>query len=73
MEGMGLILTPKLVRHLLGPLSLSGPMTNISWLIATPNSSIGRYNLPLAIHGSLHLPPPTCPRLMHAICELQSL
>ena len=28
---MGLIFTPVLVRHLLGPLGLSGSMTSISW------------------------------------------
>ena len=33
MGGMGLIFTPALVRHLLGPLAigLSGPMINTSW------------------------------------------
>ena len=31
MEGMGLKLTPVLVRHLLGPLSMFGPMTGTSW------------------------------------------
>ena len=31
MGGMGLIFTPVLVRHLLGPLSFSRPMTSTSW------------------------------------------
>ena len=31
MEGMGLILTPVLVRHLLGFLGLSRPMTSTFW------------------------------------------
>ena len=33
--GTGLIVTPVLVRHLLGPLRLSGPMTSISIHIFT--------------------------------------
>ena len=52
MGGMGLIFTPVLARHLLRP-------SRVLWLvvlglIATPNSLIGRYNLPPASH-----PPPT--------------
>ena len=31
MGGMGLILTSALVRRLLGPLGLSGPIANTSW------------------------------------------
>ena len=31
MGGMGLIFMPVLVRCLLGPLGLSGPMTSNSW------------------------------------------
>ena len=31
MEGMGLKLTPVVVRHLLGPLSMFGPMASTSW------------------------------------------
>ena len=37
MGGMGLIFTPVLVRHLLGPTGLSWPMTSSSW---THNYSI---------------------------------
>ena len=48
---MGLIFTPALVRRLLGPSVLSGPMT--IGLIATPNGAIGRVNPPPACH----LPP----------------
>ena len=52
---MGLIFTPVLVRCLVGPLGLAGPMTSTSWThIATPNSPVGRYNPPLACHP-LHL------------------
>ena len=43
MGGLGLIFTPVLVRHLIGPPGLSRPMTT---LIATPNSSIGWCNPP---------------------------
>ena len=32
MAGMGVIFTPLLVRHLLGPLGLSGSMTSTSWI-----------------------------------------
>ena len=31
MGGMGLIFTPVLMRHLLGPPGLSGPITSTSW------------------------------------------
>ena len=31
MEGMGLKLTPVVVRHLLGSLSMLGPMAGTSW------------------------------------------
>ena len=31
MEGMGLKLTPVVVRHLLGRLSMFGPISNTSW------------------------------------------
>ena len=54
MGGMGLIFTPVLVRHLLGPLGLSGPMTSTSRIHTdTLNGPITRYNLPLDSH-SLH-------------------
>ena len=64
MGGMGLIFTPVLVRHLLGSLGLSGPMTSTFW---TPNSPIGRYNLPLATHLP---PPPTLPARPTFICAI---
>ena len=73
MGGMSLIFTPVLVRHLLGPPSLSRPMTSISWTYSysTPNTSIGRYNLPPAAHPPTptthptHHPPPTsCPSML---------
>ena len=38
MEGMGLKFTPVVVRHLLGPLSMFGPMAGTFGLIASPNS-----------------------------------
>ena len=53
MGGMGLIFTPVIVRCLLGPLSLSGPMTSISWTNSYAKNPIRRYNLPPAAH----LPP----------------
>ena len=31
MEGMGLKFTPVIVGHLLGPLSMFGPMASTSW------------------------------------------
>ena len=31
MEDMGLKFTPVIVRHLLGPLSMFGPMAGTSW------------------------------------------
>ena len=31
MDSMGMIFTPVLVRYLLGPLGLPGPITGISW------------------------------------------
>ena len=31
MEGMGLKFIPVVVRHLLGPLSMFGPMAGTSW------------------------------------------
>ena len=54
MGGMGLIFTPVLVRRLLCPLGLSGPMTiALPGLIDTSNSPIGRYNPPLAVRSPL--------------------
>ena len=68
---MGLIFTPALVRCLLGPLSLSGPMTSTSWnhsYIATSYSHTGRYNPPLAAHP-LHPLPPTH-SLIHVVRDI---
>ena len=71
MEGMGLIFIPVLVRLLLGPPGLSRPMISSSWTLATPNSPIGRYNLPLVSHPLLPLPPPPGrPLLIHATCDI---
>ena len=55
MGGMSLKVTPMIVKHLLGPLGLSGPMYGASCThnIATPNSPNRGYNLPLAVY--LHL------------------
>ena len=51
MEGMGLIFTPMLVRHLIGPLGLSGPITiALLGLIGVPNNPIRRYHPPPASH-----------------------
>ena len=49
MGGMGLIFTPGLVRHLLGPLGLSG-LASTFWLIATSNNPIEKYNPSLAAY-----------------------
>ena len=70
MGGIGMILTPVLVRHLLGPLGLSGPMTSTSWTyIATPNDPLGKYNLPPAAH----LQPRTHPLLPTHTLYMQSM
>ena len=55
MEGMGLIFTALLVRHVLGSLGLSWHNTAFLGLIDTINSSTGKHNLPLGAHGH----PPT--------------
>ena len=48
MERMGLKLTPVVVRCLLGPLGMFGPMAGTSWTHSySPNK---RYNPPLATH-----------------------
>ena len=56
---MGLIFTPVLVRRVLGPLGLSGPVTAVALLglIGAQNSPVGKHNLPPAAH----LPPPPTP------------
>ena len=50
---MALIFTPGLVRHLLGPLGLSGLMTNTLGYMEPPNSRVGSCNTPPAVY-----PPP---------------
>ena len=62
MGGMGLIFIPVLVRRLLGPLGLSGPM------ISTLNNHIGRYNPPPAAHPPHPLP--LAHPLMHLLCDV---
>ena len=49
---MGLIFTPVLVRRVLGPLGLSGPMTTVALLglIDVHNSPVGKHNMPPAAH-----------------------
>ena len=60
MGGVGLIFTSVLVRRVLRPPGLSGPMTTVVLgLISTLNSPIGRYNPPLASYP----PPPPTPLL----------
>ena len=71
MGGMGLIFTPVLVRHLLGPLGLSGRLglsLALLGLIATPNSLFERYNASPVAQPSPP-PHPTHP-LMHAIHDI---
>ena len=58
MGGMGLKLTPVLVRHLLGLLGSSGLVAGTSELIATLNSHNRRYSPPQSAHSPL---PPTTP------------
>ena len=48
----GLKLTLVVVRCLLGPLGMFGPMPALLGLIASPNSPNGGYNQPLATHSS---------------------
>ena len=50
MGGIGLIFTSVLVKHILGSLGLSRPMTSTFGLIDTSNSPIERYNPPTADH-----------------------
>ena len=64
MGGMGLIFTPMIVGHLLGPPVLSRPITNIFGFIATLNSPIIRYNPPLASHPP---PLPTYPLYVQSV------
>ena len=56
MGGTGLIFTPVLGRHLLGPLGLSRDMINTLGLIDVPNNPIEKYNPPPTAH-----PPPIHP------------
>ena len=56
MEGMILKFTPMMARHVLGHLSMFGPMVALLGLIASPNSPNRGLNLPLAAHPP---PPPT--------------
>ena len=59
MEGMGLNLTPVVVRSLLGPLGMFGPIAlTLFRLIPSPNSPNRVYKPPLAAHPP---PPPTPP------------
>ena len=51
MEGMGLNLTPVVVRHLLGYLGIFKPMAGTSWThIVSTNSTNREYNPSLASH-----------------------
>ena len=61
MGGMGLIFTPVLVRHLLGPLGLSGPMTS--------TFRTHRYPQTVLLEGTTHLRLPTR-SLVHAIHDI---
>ena len=68
MEDTGLILTPMLVRCLLGPLGLSGPMTSTSGLI---NLLEGIACLWLPTHPQ-H-PPHPLPPTHHFICAIHDI
>ena len=63
MRGMGLIFTPVLVRCLLGPPGLSGPMTSTSWTITHPSCLSAPTTHPTLL-------PTAHPLLIHAICEI---
>ena len=71
--GMGLKFVPVVVRHLLGSLSVFGPI----WLallgfIASSNSLNGGFNLPPAVQPSPPSTPshsPTLPPLICATCD----
>ena len=66
--GMGLIFTPVLVRCLLGPLGLSGPMTSTSWAHRYSKQSHSKVQ---PASSCLYLPPPlTCLSLICAICDI---
>ena len=62
MEGMGLKLTPVVMRCLSGPLSMFGLWVALLRLIARPNSPNKGFNPPPAAHPSPpHIPPPSTP------------
>ena len=66
MEGVGLKFTPVVVRGLLDPLCMLGPITGILGLIASPNSG---FHLPPAVHHPPHPLSPIHP-LIHATCDI---
>ena len=59
MKGMGLKLTPVVMRRVLGPLGRFRTMADIFGFIASPNSPNSKYNPPTAAHPTPH----TCPLL----------
>ena len=63
MEGMGLKLTPVVVRRLLSRLDMFGPMSGTSWIIASPNGPNRGYIPSPASHPPPPpaSPPPACP------------
>ena len=63
MEGMGIKFTPVVVRCLLGPLSMFGPMALFGF-IASPNSPNRGFNLPPVAH------PPPLLTLQRAIYDI---
>ena len=67
MRGVGLIFITALMRHLSGLLRLSGPRLALLGLIATPNSPIGRYNPPLAVHPPHPSPAQPLKHVIHDI------
>ena len=70
---VGLIFTPALMRHLLGPLDFSRPMTSTSWTYSYSKQPIGRYNPPLATHPptpTIYPAPPPSHPLIHGICDI---
>ena len=66
MENMCHIFTPVVMRHLLGPISMFGPMAGTSWTHSYSKQSYvtkGQFNLPSAAHPLLPPTPPPRPLL----------
>ena len=65
MEGIDLKLTQVVMRYLLGPLSMFGPMAGTSWFHSYSTQSSG-FNLPPAIHPPQPSPTLSPPYMCHS-------